>query len=65
MAKILELIGLGFVAIMTIGFVGGLQTFGIRPGTSELFWGCAGTALIIIIYGKIKRKQAKETQEKS
>jgi len=53
MAKMLEILGLALVAIMTLGFVGD----GINKGMSSLFWGCAGGALMIIIYRKIKRKQ--------
>jgi hypothetical protein len=64
MTKILDIAGLGFLAIMTLGFVGVLVPHGIKNGTSELFWGCAGGTLMIIIYRKIKRKQ-KETEEKS
>jgi hypothetical protein len=63
MAKILDIAGLGFLAIMTLGFVGVLEPYGIKNGTSELFWGCAGGTLMIIIYRKIKRKQ-KETEKK-
>ena len=57
MAKMLEIIGLALVAIMTLGFVGVFESYGINKGTSPLFWGCAGGALMIIIYRKIKRKQ--------
>jgi hypothetical protein len=57
MAKILEMIGLVLVAIMSLGFVGLFEPYGIRNGTSELFWGCAGGTLLIIIYRKMKRKQ--------
>jgi hypothetical protein len=63
MAKILDIVGLSFLAIMTLGFVGVLEPYGIKNGTSELFWGCAGGTLMIIIYRKMKRKQ-KETEEK-
>jgi len=56
MAKMLELLGLTLVAIMSLGFVGAFEPT-IRNGTSELFWGCAGAALMIIIYRKMKRKQ--------
>ena len=63
MTKILDIAGLGFLAIMTLGFVGVLEPYGIKNGTSELFWGCAGGTLMIIIYRKMKRKQ-KETNEK-
>ncbi|MDH3203928.1 MAG: hypothetical protein OEL81_04525 [Nitrosopumilus sp.] len=55
MAKMLEVIGLVLVAIMALGFVGALQPT-IEPGLSPLFWGCAGIALMIIIYRKMKRK---------
>jgi len=57
MAKMLEILGLGLVAIMTLGFVGVFESYGINKGMSSLFWGCAGGALMIIIYRKIKRKQ--------
>ena len=56
MVKILEMLGLVLVAIMTLAFVGAFQPT-IRMGTSELFWGCAGAALMIIIYRKMKKKQ--------
>ena len=56
MVKMLEMLGLVLVAIMTLGFVGAFEPT-IRSGTSELFWGCAGAALMIIIYRKIKRKK--------
>ncbi len=56
MVKKLEMVGLVLVAIMTLGFVGVFEPT-IRNGMSELFWGCAGAALMIIIYRKIKRKQ--------
>jgi len=56
MAKMLEIVGLVLVAIMTLGYVGAFDP-PIRPGTSLLFWGCAGGALMIIIYRKMKRKQ--------
>ena len=62
MVKILEMIGLGLVAIMTLGFVGLFVPYGIKNGTSELFWGCAGATLMIIIYRKMKNK--KEEKEK-
>ena len=53
----LEIIGLALVAIMALSFVGAFQSYGIDNGTSEVFWGCAGGALMIIIYRKMKRKQ--------
>ncbi|MBL7001416.1 MAG: hypothetical protein ISR80_01465 [Nitrosopumilus sp.] len=56
MAKMLELLGLVFVVIMSLGFMGLLQPT-IEPGLSPLFWGCAGGTLMIIIYRKMKRKQ--------
>ncbi len=60
MAKMLEILGLGFVAVMFLGFVGFLQPT-VEPGLSPLFWGCAGATLMIIVYRKMKRKQeAKE-----
>ena len=57
MVKILEMIGIVLVAIMTLGFVGLFQPYGIKNGTSELFWGCAGATLMIIIYRKMKDKR--------
>ena len=57
MVKLLEMIGLVLVAIMSLGFVGLFESYGIKNGTSELFWGCAGATLLIIIYRKMKRKQ--------
>lgn len=62
MVKLLEIIGLGLVAIMTLGFVGVFIPYGIKNGTSELFWGCAGAALMIIIYRKIKNKKVEEKE---
>ena len=64
MVKKLELVGLGLVAIMSLGFVGAFTGFGIKNGTSELFWGCAGAALMIIVYRKMKqKKEEKENWE--
>ena len=60
MAKILDIAGLAFLAIMTLGFVGVLEPYGIKNGTSELFWGCAGGTLMIIIYRKMKKKQVEQ-----
>jgi hypothetical protein len=57
MTKILDIIGLGLIAIMTLSFVGTFMSYGIKGGTSELFWGCAGATLLIIILRKWKRKQ--------
>ena len=62
MVKLLETIGLGLVAIMTLGFVGVFVPYGIQNGTSELFWGCAGAALMIIIYRKVKNKKTEEKE---
>lgn len=59
MAKILEIFGLILVVIMSLSFVGIFEPYGIRNGTSEVFWACAGGALMIIIYRKMKRKEAK------
>ena len=56
MTKMLEMLGLVLVAIMTLGFVGVFQPT-IEPGLSQLFWGCAGATLMILIYRKMKRKQ--------
>ena len=63
MVKILEIIGLGLLAIMTLSFVGAFESYGIKNGTSELFWGCAGGTLMIIIYRKMKRKQQEEEEK--
>ena len=52
----LEILGLVLVGIMSLAFMGLLQPT-IEPGLSPLFWGCAGIALMIIIYRKMKRKQ--------
>ncbi len=57
MVKILEMMGLVLVAIMTLAFVGLFESYGIKNGTSELFWGCAGATLMIIIYRKMKNKK--------
>ena len=56
MAKLLELVGLGLLVIMSLSFVGAFQPT-VQPGLSPLFWGCAGGALMIILYRKRKRKQ--------
>ena len=56
MAKILDIFGLILIAIMALGFVGTFQPT-IEPGLSPLFWACAGVALMIIMYRKIKRKK--------
>ena len=60
MTKILEMVGLVLVAIMSLGFVGLFEPYGIKNGTSELFWGCAGGTLLIIIYRKMKRNQEEQ-----
>ena len=58
MTKIFDIIGLGLIAIMTLSFVGTFVSYGIKSGTSsEVFWGCAGATLLIIILRKWKRKQ--------
>ena len=49
------------MAIMSLGFVGAFQPT-IESGLSPLFWGCAGVALTIIIYRKMKRKQEAEEE---
>ena len=56
MAKMLEVLGFVLIAIMALGFMGLLQPT-IEPGLSPLFWGCAGVALMIIIYRKMKNKK--------
>ncbi|MDH3191783.1 MAG: hypothetical protein OEM18_03755 [Nitrosopumilus sp.] len=58
MTKILEVIGLVLVGIMSLAFVGVIPQ--VEPGLSPIFWGCAGGALMIIFYRKIKRKQQEE-----
>ncbi len=50
------MLGLVLVAIMSLGFMGILRPT-IEPGLSPLFWGCAGAALMIIVYRKMKRKK--------
>jgi hypothetical protein len=62
MVKLLEMIGLALVAIMTLGFVELLESYGIEKGISNFFWGCAGAALMIIIYRKIKNKRDEEKE---
>ena len=63
MVKTLEIIGLVMLGVMTLSFVGAFQSYGIKNGTSELFWACAGGTLLIIIYRKMKRKQQEEKEE--
>ncbi len=58
------MLGLVLVAIMTLGFVGAFESFGINKGTSALFWGCAGGALMIIIYRKMKKKREEKKSQK-
>lgn len=60
MVKILDIVGLSLIAIMSLGFVGLFEPYGIKNGTSELFWGCAGGTLMIIIYRKMKKKKEEE-----
>lgn len=60
MAKMLEILGLFLVVIMSLSFVGAFQPT-VEPGLSPLFWGCAGGALMIIMYRKFKRKQEEKT----
>jgi len=62
MVKLLEMMGFALVAIMTLGFVGVLESYGIEKGISNFFWGCAGAALMIIIYRKIKNKKEEEKE---
>lgn len=62
MADMLNLIGLGLVGVMILGFVGALRP-AVDAGTSIVFWACAAGALGIIIYnGKIKKRD-KDAQE--
>ena len=58
MTKILEGIGLVLVGIMSLAFVGVIPQ--VESGLSPVFWGCAGGALMIIFYRKMKRKQQEE-----
>ena len=60
MVKILEIFGLGLIAIMTLAFVGAFQPQ-VENGLSPVFWVCAGGALVIIIYRK-KKRQREEKQ---
>lgn len=60
MTKILEVIGLVLVAIMSLAFVGVIPQ--VESGLSPVFWGCAGGALMIIFYRKMKRKQQEENE---
>ncbi len=62
MTKLLDLLGLAFVGIMALGFMGLLQPT-IQPGLSPLFWICAGGAMIIIMYRKIKKKREDESHQ--
>lgn len=55
MAKMLELIGLVLIGIMSLAFVGVIPQ--VESGLSPVFWACAGGALMIIFYRKMKRKQ--------
>ena len=61
MAKMLEILGLFLVVIMSLSFVGVFQPT-VEPGLSPLFWGCAGGALMIIMYRKFKRKQEEKVE---
>lgn len=60
MTKMLEILGLFLVVIMSLSFVGVFQPT-VEPGLSQLFWGCAGGALMIIMYRKFKRKREEKT----
>jgi hypothetical protein len=57
MSKILEIIGFVLVGIMILSFVGIIDPK--NAGLTPLFWGCAGGTLLIIIYRKRKRDQAR------
>jgi hypothetical protein len=57
MNKILEIIGFVLVGIMILSFVGIIDPK--NAGLTPLFWGCAGGTLLIIIYRKRKRDQAR------
>ncbi|MCY4491678.1 MAG: hypothetical protein OXC46_09525 [Thaumarchaeota archaeon] len=58
MSKFIEVIGLILIAVMILAFVGVIP--GQEAGLSPLFWGCAGGALLIIFYRKMKKKQEME-----
>lgn len=55
MIKTLEMAGLVLIAIMVLSFVGVIPQ--VEPGLSNVFWACAGGALIIIFYRKMKMKK--------
>ena len=59
MTKILETIGLVLIGIMFLAFVGLIPQ--VESGLSPVFWGCAGGALMIIFYRKMKRKQEEKS----
>ncbi|RNJ77456.1 MAG: hypothetical protein D9C04_01075 [Nitrosopumilus sp. B06] len=54
MSKILEVAGLGLIAVMIAAFTGLLRP-AVEPGLSAVFWICAAGTLGIIIFRK-KRK---------
>ena len=55
MIKTLETVGLVLIAIMGLAFVGVIPQ--VEPGLSNVFWACAGGALVIIFYRKMKMKK--------
>ena len=55
MTKIFEIVGLVLIAIMSLAFVGVIPQ--VEPGLSNVFWACAGGALMIIFYRKMKMKK--------
>ena len=60
MAKMLEAVGLGLVGVMILSYVGALRPT-VDAGVTEVFWGCAGGALAIIMYRKFAKKPATRT----
>ena len=62
MAKMLEVAGLVLVAVMSLSFVGIFQPT-VEPGLSPVFWGCAGAALMIIMYRKMRRGKGEQEAE--
>ncbi len=59
MSKILELIGFVFIGGTIYAFLGLISQQ--HPLGWPVFWGCAGGALVIIIYRKIKKRPDSST----
>lgn len=53
MSKILELVGFALIGGTVISFLG----MGDSPYRWPVFWGCAGGALVIIMYRNMKRRK--------